>query len=207
MAKLLHTLSSPMEERSFSARAAKAFLDAYVSAHPGDSVEVLDLWKTELPHFDITAASGKYKIMRGLDHSGDEARAWEGVIRLIEHLKSADKVLVSAGMWNFSIPYRLKQYLDVIIQPGYTFSFDPEKGYSGLVTGKPLQLILASGGEYPEGSPAAGFDFQKPYLEMIFGFIGFTDIRTLRVEGTLSPNADSNLNRITEAARAAGKDF
>jgi len=207
MPKLLHIQSSPMEELSFSTRAAKAFADAYAEAHPGDSVEVLDLWKTELPHFDFTAASGKYKIMRGLPHSADEARAWEGVIRLIEHLKSVDKVLVSAGMWNFSIPYRLKQYLDVIIQPGHTFSFDPEKGYSGLVTGKPLQLILASGGEYPEGSPAAGFDFQKPYLEMIFGFIGFTDIRTLRVEGTLTPDAESNLDRIMEAARSAGKVF
>lgn len=207
MAKLLHIQSSPMGDLSFSNRAAKAFVDAYAAAHPEDSLEVLDLWETEPPRFDFTAASGKYKIMRGLPHSGDEARAWEDVIRLIEHLKSADKVLVSAGMWNFSIPYRLKQYLDVIIQPGYTFSFDPEKGYSGLVTGKPLQLILASGGEYPEGSPSAGFDFQKPYLEMIFGFIGFTDIRTLRVEGTLTPDAESNLNRITEAARAAGAAF
>jgi FMN-dependent NADH-azoreductase len=196
-----------MGELSFSTRAAKAFVDAYAGAHPGDSVEVLDLWKTELPQFDFTAASGKYKIMRGLPHAGDEARAWEGVVRLIEHLKSADKVLVSAGMWNFSIPYRLKQYLDVIIQPGYTFSFDPEKGYSGLVTGKPLQLILASGGEYPGGSPAAGLDFQKPYLEMIFGFIGFTDIRTLRVEGALTPAADSNLQEVAEEARAAGRAF
>jgi FMN-dependent NADH-azoreductase len=167
----------------------------------------MDLWKTDLPHFDFTAASGKYKIMRGMEHSREEARAWEAVIRLVEHLKSADKVLVSTGMWNFSIPYRLKQYLDAIIQPGLTFAFDPEKGYSGLVTGKPLQLILASGGEYPAGTPAAGFDFQRPYLEMIFGFIGFTDIRTVRVEGTLTPNADSNLNKIIEEARAAGQAF
>jgi FMN-dependent NADH-azoreductase len=207
MAKLLHIQTSPMGDLSFSIRAAQAFLDAYAATHPGDTIEVLDLWKSELPHFDFTAASGKYKIMRGLPHSGEEARAWECVTRLIDHLKSADKVVVSTGMWNFSLPYRLKHYLDIIVQPGHTFAFDPEKGYSGLVTGKPLQLILASGGEYPTGSPAAGYDFQKPYLEMIFGFIGFTDIRTLRVEGTLTAQADLSLSRIADQARAAAREF
>jgi FMN-dependent NADH-azoreductase len=207
MAKLLHIQASPMGDLSFSARAARVFVDAYSASHVADTIELLDLWRIELPHFDFTAASGKYKIMRGLPHSGEEARAWEEVTRLIDHLKSADKVLVSTGMWNFSLPYRLKQYLDIIIQPSFTFSFDPDKGYSGLVTGKPLQLILASGGEYPAGTPAAGFDFQKPYLEMIFGFIGFTDIRTLRIEGTLTPDADANLNKIIEEGSAAAKTF
>lgn len=207
MSKLLHIQASPMGDLSFSVRAARAFLEAYAASHPGDTIELLDLWKTDLPHFDFTAASGKYKIMRGLPHSGEEARAWEEVVRRIEHLKSADKVVVSTGMWNFSLPYRLKQYLDIIIQPGLTFSFDPAKGYSGLVTGKPLQLILASGGEYPAGTPAEGFDFQKPYIEMIFGFIGFSDVRSLRVEGTLNPDADARLNKVIEEARGAGKAF
>jgi FMN-dependent NADH-azoreductase len=207
MARLLHIEASPMGELSFSARAARAFLEVYAADHPNDAVEHLNLWKTDLPHFDFTAASGKYKIMRGLPHSAEEARAWEEVLRRVDHLKSADKVVVSTGMWNFSLPYRLKQYLDIIIQPGMTFSFDPVRGYSGLVTGKPLQLILASGGEYPAGSPAAGFDFQKPYIEMIFGFIGFTEIRTLRVEGTLNPDAEARLSKGIEEARAAAKVF
>jgi hypothetical protein len=32
----------------------------------------------------------------------------------------------------------------------------------------------------------ADLDFHKPYLEMIFRLIRSTDMRTLRVEGTLS---------------------
>jgi len=207
MAKILYIKASPMGDLSFSIRAAKAFLDAYRAGNPKDVIEELDLWKTDLPDFDFTAASGKYKIMRGQSHSGDEARAWMRVVKAIDQLKAADKVVVSAGMWNFSIPYRLKQYIDIITQPGLTFSYDPQKGYSGLVTGKPLQMILASGGEYPAGTPAAGYDFQKPYLEMIFGFIGFTDIRTLRVEGTLSPAADGNLEKVKKLAAEAAKKF
>lgn len=207
MAKLLHIQASPMGERSFSTRAARVFLEAYRAANPQDAIEEMDLWKAVLPDFDAVAASGKYKIMRGLDHSEDEARAWSGVVRTIDQLKAVDKVVVSTGMWNFSIPYRLKQYIDIVVQPSLTFSYDAEKGYSGLVTGKPLQLILASGGEYPLDSPMAVFDFQKPYLETIFGFIGFNDIRTLRVEGTLSPSGADHLEQAKLPLAEAGRRF
>lgn len=205
MAKLLYIQASPMGDISFSNRATEAFLTAYKIANPGDVVSTRDLWSPELPAFDFTAASGKYKVMRGLPHSQQEAAAWARVQEYIGELKSADKVVVSAGMWNFSIPYRLKQYIDIIVQPGLAFSYDPAKGYSGLITGRPLQLILASGGEYPPGTEMAAYDFQKPYLEMIFRFIGFTDIRTLRVEGSLSPAADSNLAIVIKAAEEAAR--
>jgi FMN-dependent NADH-azoreductase len=207
MAKVFYLQSSPMGQLSFSIRAAQAFLDTYRAAHPGDILESLDLWQADLPDFNFTAASGKYKIMRGLAHSAEEARAWANVVKHIDQLKAADKVLISTGMWNFSLPYRLKQYIDIIVQPGLTFSFDPAKGYTGLVTGKPLQLILASGGEYPKGTAMANFDFQLPYLDMILRFIGFTDIRSLRVEGTLGAAAEPNLAAGIKAAQEAAREF
>ncbi len=207
MEKVLHIQASPMKEISFSNRVARAFLDAYQARNPADVIETLDLWTAELPAFDFAAASGKYKVMRGLPHSDEEGAAWARVTEMVRQLKSASKVVVSTGMWNFSLPYRLKQYIDIVVQPGLTFSFDPEKGYTGLVTGRPLQLLLASGGEYPAGSPGAAWDYQKPYLEMILGFMGFADIRTLRVEGTLGPNASQNLTAIESAAREAATRF
>lgn len=207
MTKLLYVQASPMGEISFSNRLANAFLEVYRAKNPSHQVEGLDLWKTDLPAFDFTAASGKYKVMRGLPHSQDEAAAWSRVTAMVDQLRAADKVVVSSGMWNFSIPYRLKQYLDIVVQPGLTFTFDPEKGYSGLITGRPLQLLLASGGEYPPGSPGAAWDFQKPYLEMIFGFMGFTDIRSIRVEGALGPAAAQSLTTLEAAAREAASVF
>ncbi|GAB4256230.1 MAG: NAD(P)H-dependent oxidoreductase [Deferrisomatales bacterium] len=192
---------------SFSEQLCRAFLEAYLDAHPGDQVDTVNVWGAELPAFDFVAASGKYKVLRGLEHTPEEAAAWAKVVRVTERFKAADKVVVSTGMWNFSIPYRLKQFLDVIVQPGLTFAFDPATGYSGLVTGKPLQLLLASGGEYPPGTEMAGLDFQRPYLEAIFRFIGFADVRVLRVEGTLSEQAQSNLEAARQAAREAARTF
>lgn len=90
----------------------------------------------------------------------------------------------------FFIPYKLKHYIDVISQPGLTWSFSPETGYEGLVTGKSATLVLARGGEYSSGPVVAAMDFQRTYLEMILGFIGFKDINTVLIEPTLTDAKD-----------------
>lgn len=35
---------------------------------------------------------------------------------------------------------------------------------------------MAQGEAYPEGSPTHAYDLQTPYLKLIFGFIGVTDL-------------------------------
>jgi hypothetical protein len=80
--------------------------------------------------------------------------------------KSADKYVLSLPMWNFSIPYRLKQYIDILVQPGYTFSVG-ENGYEGLVKNKPVLVVYARGGAFPEGSGMEAFDMQKKYMELL----------------------------------------
>lgn len=210
MAKILYIKASPAEERSYSNKMAKVFLDAYKEGHPGDTVETLDLWETELPPFDAVAASGKYKIMGGKPHNEEEKLAWNNVVKTIEHFKSADKIVLSAPMWNFGIPYRLKHYIDIITQPGFTFSYDPEKGYTGLVKDKPVIFILARGGEYPEGTPAVAFDHQTSYLKTIFAFMGFTDMSAILVEPTLMAGpqvAEEKFSSLIEKAKEKAKKF
>ncbi len=54
------------------------------------------------------------------------------------------------------------------------------------MTGKSATLILARGGEYSSSAEAGAMDFQKTYMEMILGFIGFQEINTILVEPTLT---------------------
>lgn len=209
MAKVLHVQGSSRGERSYSRRAAEAFLEGYLEAHPGDAVETLDL-AGDIPEFDALAVSGKYRILHGEVHTEEEADAWRTVLDEIERFKEADKIVISVPMWNFGIPYRLKQYFDVIVQPGSTFSYSPETGYSGLVTGKPALLILARGGEYAPDTPAAAYDQQKPYLEGILGFIGFADVGTIVIEPTLMGGPEVAQQKLDEAiveARERAKNF
>jgi len=125
MAKLLYIESSPRKERSASIAVAQHFINAYRTAHPGDTVEVLDLWKTGLPHFDQFTIDAKYAVMSGQRFTPEQAAAWNAVTKVIEHFKSADKFVFSVPMWNFSIPYILKHYIDILAQPGLTFSYSP----------------------------------------------------------------------------------
>jgi FMN-dependent NADH-azoreductase len=59
----------------------------------------------------------------------------------------ADRVLISTPMWNFAIPYKLKQWFDLIVKPRLTFRFDPAQGYLPLLKNRPTVVILASGSD------------------------------------------------------------
>jgi len=203
MATVLHIRATATAELSYSLRAAEAFLESYLESHPGDTVDTLDLARETVPEFLGLVARGKYRILHGEAHTEEEADAWRAVEAEIERFKNADKLVISSPMWNFGIPYRLKQYVDVIVQPGYTFAYSPEKGYTGLVTGRPAILILARGGEYQPGTEAAAFDFQRPYLETILGFIGFTDVSTIVVEPTLQGGPEVAEQKVAEAITEA----
>ncbi|MCJ7713500.1 NAD(P)H-dependent oxidoreductase [Candidatus Bathyarchaeota archaeon] len=185
MAHLLYVETSPRKERSASIEVARTFIDEYEQTHPEDVVELLDLWTTPLPEFDGHVIDSKYVILHGLEHTDEQRQAWKDVEDVIEQFTRADKYLFSLPMWNFGIPYKLKHYIDVLVQPGYTFSFSPEEGYKGLVTDKPIAVIYARGGAYGSGTGAESYDLQKAYLEHILGFIGFKDFQTLLVEPTL----------------------
>jgi len=190
MAKLLYVKASPVGARSYSVAVADAFIASYREKNPKDTIQTIDLFKIDLPAFDGFALQAKYTILHGLKHSADELKAWAIVEKIIEEFKSADKYAFAVPMWNFGIPYRLKQYLDLLIQPGYTFSFSPDSGYKGLVTGKPAFVSYARGGEYAPGTPGENYDFQKKYFDLALGFIGFTDVRPLIIEPTLAGGAD-----------------
>jgi len=85
----------------------------------------------------------------------------------------------STPMWNFGLPYRLKHYVDVVTQPGLTFTWTPERGYEGLVRGRRAIVVYASSFDYAESAPLAAYDHQKPYLEAWLRMIGVDDIRTV----------------------------
>jgi len=203
MSKLLFIKASPRGGRSYSLPVAEAFVDAYQGAHPNDDVITLNLFKTNLPAFDGLAVEARYLILHGEKHTEMHRQAWKEVEGIIEFFTSADKYVLATPMWNFSIPYRLKQYLDILIQPTYTFTYTPEEGYKGLVTGKPILVVYARGGEYPAETGLEAFNFQSTYLELILKFIGFTDIRSLVVEPTLMKGPEVARTMRDEAIKKA----
>jgi FMN-dependent NADH-azoreductase len=65
--------------------------------------------------------------------------------------------------------------IDQIVRAGRTFSVS-DAGYKGLLDGKKNVIVAsARGGEYTDDY--AFLDHQTPYLKLILGFIGLTDMQ------------------------------
>lgn len=205
MAKVLYIQASPRKERSKSSQVAAGFLDSYRQSHPNDVIQLLNVFEEDLPAFDGLAVQAKYTILHGKEHTPEERKAWDAVEKIIMIFKEADKYVLSLPMWNFSIPYRLKHYFDLLIQPGYTFSYG-ENGYEGLVKNKPIVTILARGGVYPADSEAAAFDLQRKYIDLVLGFMGFGNIYTILVEPTLQGEPEE-VEKIVEEVTAKAKQI
>lgn len=207
MAKLLYIEASPRKSRSKSIEVAQTFLSTLQTTHSSVELDTLDLWATELPRFDGDTLEAKYAILHGQSHTPEQAKAWKRVETVIERFKSADWYLFSLPMWNFGIPYVLKHLIDVIVQPGLTFSFSPSEGYKGLVTGKKAAAVYARGGAYGPGSGAEDYDLQSRYLAVILGFVGVTDLANIFVEPTLAAPAEleAMVTKAKELAVATAK--
>jgi len=209
MSRILYLQASPRREKSTSIAIADAFVTACQKKNPDDELTIINLFDKDLIPFDGNALEGKYNILQGNDYTPEQKAAWKQVEAEIAGFTAADKYVFAVPMWNFSIPYRLKHYIDIIVQPGYTFSFSPEAGFSGLVTGKPAFVAYSRGNAYPAGSEMASMDMQSPYVEKILKFIGFTDIRSVFLEPTLAEpdRVADNQAEAVEKARKMAEDF
>jgi FMN-dependent NADH-azoreductase len=173
-----------------SDRPLSAFLDAYRDTHPDDEIVEWDLWDGTLPDFGPAAADAKMDVFAGADPQGDDARAWQRAIDTFRRFDAADRYLFSVPMWNAGVPYILKQFIDVISQPGLVFGFEPERGSTGLLqekqrgsTGllqeKKAAVIYASAVYGPGRGPAFGADFQRPFLDDWLRWTGIDDLTAI----------------------------
>ncbi len=206
MARLLYLKASPRGARSHSVAVADAFVDEWKAANPGGEVVVKDLFEADLPPFDGPRLAAKYNVMHGRGHSDEEARAWAEVTAVIDEFKGFDRYVFAVPMWNFAIPYRLKQYIDIIVQPGLTVGMN-EKGYFGMLEGRKAFVAYASGGQYGEGNPVETYDFQSTYLKMILGFIGIVDVISAETRGMLMEGRDGRKSDAVVRARELARGF
>jgi FMN-dependent NADH-azoreductase len=184
MKKILHIISSPRGEASYSIRLGKSIIKKLMASYPGSIVKENILVNKQFPHLEEAQITSFFtplenrtlQNLEALQHS-DEA---------IREIMEADILVIGAPMYNFNIPSTLKAWIDHIVRAGITFKYD-EKGPKGLVEGKKAYVAVASGGIYSEGLMKP-YDFVTPYLQSVLGFIGITDVTIVRAEGTSIPH-------------------
>lgn len=91
---------------------ANSYIDAFKTSSTDNSVTILNVWDMNLPEFDADRLNAKYSFLQGQNPSDAEAAAWQEIVAIADQFKDADCYLYSVPMWNFSIPYKLKYYID-----------------------------------------------------------------------------------------------
>lgn len=202
MSKLLYVVGSPRKQNSYSSQIAEGFLESFKQKNPDVEVDVLDLWHEQLPEFDGDKASAKMTIISGQTLNGREKTAWDEVLEVIERFNSADHYLFTVPMWNGSIPYRLKLYIDILTQPGLLFGLDASTGYSGLLHGKQATVIYTSG-VYSKGVDSRfGVDFQTTYFDWWLRLVGIQKITPIILHGNMMTTDPAQaVNLVTNEAQ------
>lgn len=185
MSKVLYITANPKsKEYSYSLSVGSAFIDAYKNANPNDEIIPVDLYKMEIPLIDEVVFSAWDKFGKGLSFENlttEEQSKIAAMNDILEQFISADKYVFVTPFWNFTVPPKMKAYIDNICIAGKTFKYT-DNGPVGLLTDKKAVHIQARGGVYSSG-PAADLEMGDKYINTILSFIGINDKESIIVEG------------------------
>lgn len=201
MKSILHVIGSPRNERSVSKRIALTYMEEFQKNYPASSVASIDIWEENIPEFNEHALNAKYAGLMGIELTREQSDAWNSIKKIADHFFKADIIIFSVPMWNFGIPYKLKQLIDLISQKDMLFRFD-ENGFAGKLKNKKAVLVCSRGISYATGTdtPESEFDFQNSYMLMWLKFIGIENVTVIKAEQTLSGSGAEALQRGQKAA-------
>jgi FMN-dependent NADH-azoreductase len=183
--RLLHIIASPRGERSRSRSIADYFVGHLMNAE----VEELDLWAADLPELDGAMLESRYRLIRGEAVEVGFERQWDELRARADHLLGFDIWVFSTPMWNFGVPYRLKHYLDLVIQPTMAFTNDESGAITAHGADKIVVLIGAGALDIRPGSPLAGLDFSLTYLaQSLRVYFGVREVHEIRAVPTFGDN-------------------
>jgi FMN-dependent NADH-azoreductase len=177
MSTVLVLTSSALGPASVSNQLVEDAVTRLRSSDPDLKIIARDLGGSPIPHLTVDSATA----LRGAEPANAAQAAARALSdQLIAELKSADRLVIGAPMYNFGIASTLKTWFDYVLRAGITFRYT-ESGPAGLLEGKRAIVIESRGGLYSEG-PAQPLDSQEPHLRNLLGFMGISDVTFVRAE-------------------------
>jgi len=178
MAQHILRVDASMRHTGSASRELADRLIARLTADGAATVTTRDLAVETIPFVDETMISGLY--VPDQDRSPEQKQSLATSDRLVKELKDADTVVISVAMYNFAIPAALKAWIDQITRFGVTFRYT-DSGAEGLLTGKKVYILLATGGTPVDSE----IDFATGYLRHILGFNGLTDVTVVAADSLM----------------------
>ena len=183
MPTLLHIDASPRGHRSVSRELTREFAGAWKEANPDGQIIYRDLGHNPVPLVTETFIAAVYTPPE--TRSPELRAAISTSDQLISELQTATDYVFGVPMYNFSVPAGFKAYIDQIVVPGRTYAYTPDGSGSriGLLKGKKATVIMSRGWLYRNGSSFSSCNLQEPWIRMILGFVGVTNLEFVVAEG------------------------
>ncbi|MDR2235018.1 MAG: NAD(P)H-dependent oxidoreductase [Chryseobacterium sp.] len=189
MANILNIKTSISGEGSVSSKLSQIVIDRLLEKDPLGRVVVRDLATEPIPHLELQHFNA-FNI-KDEDKNTREKEVSRFSDEAIKEIQEADIIVIGVPFYNFSIPSTLKSWIDHISIAGKTFSY-ADGTLKGLLEDKKVYLNFAVGGIYDNGI----VESMEQYLRTFFGFIGITDLKVFRTEGTMIPEfREDNLQK------------
>ena len=199
---VLHIQSSPRGDKSNSIALTNAFLSASRKVFPAIDEDILNVWNENLPEFDAASIGAKYKAIKQEPMTDTESHIWNRIQELIGRFQRANRIVLGLPMWNFSIPYKLKQLIDLTAQRNYLFTYDGKEYGPSLNIPKAL-VVYTRGSTYRERTPIPqSFDHQAPYIDFWLRMIGVHEVRSVIVDNAWNLNDAQSAASVAAAKRS-----
>ncbi|WP_462417076.1 FMN-dependent NADH-azoreductase [Kytococcus sp. Marseille-QA3725] len=168
--KVLVVRAHPLDSRhSRSMQMADAFVEALTASHDDAVVHEVRPYLDVVPEIDVDLLTAWRSLGAGTAFEDLPATQQAKLTLLDSYTQDfldADLVVLANPLWNLSVPTRLKAWIDTVIVAGKTFRYTETGAPEGLVPGKKLVHLQASGSDFGLQDPAA------TYIKAVFSFIG-----------------------------------
>ena len=161
---------------SVSTRLAQELVAALSERQAGAALTVRDLGLDPVAPLDEATLGALFTPAE--QRSPEQAARVAAADALVAELMAQDVIVIATPMINFGVPTQLKNWIDAVARAGVTFRYTAT-GPEGLVKGKKVYVVVASGGMH-RGQSTDGI---TPYLRTVLGFMGMSDVEFIYAEG------------------------
>lgn len=194
---ILHVSCSPRGQASESYRLSQTVIGHLLKNNPTAELINRVVGSGGIAHVDENYAISQ----QSLEDIAEDGSFIQSEV-LINELQSADVLVISTPMHNFTVPSALKVWIDHVARVRRTFNVGAQ-GKTSLLRDRPVFVAIASGGRF-SGERARQPDFLTPYLKAVLNMIGLHDLHFFTVEGTaLGPDAVAEARANTDQALQA----
>jgi len=169
MTVLLRVDASARLENSITRQMADRFVEGWQTNEPEVPAIHRDVGRE--PPSMVSEAWIRAEFTPAEERTPEMADALAESMTLINEVRQADVLVLSAPLYNYGLPASLKAWIDQIVRVGQTFSFDLARGdfpIESTLSDKSL-VVLSSRGEFgfEAGGIRDGWNHLNPYLRTV----------------------------------------